>query len=93
MSPYMIAGITIACIFFTVFVVMWYKRRLIFKAVEAKIDFSDISSKEEDIYPDRAKGMVLLFAGIACMCGFFIFFVVQQKSGFINGNNKSSLEF
>lgn len=52
-----------------------------------RIDFSHITEEDEREYPDRAKGIVLLVAAVASLIGFFIFFAIQQKTGFLN--NKS----
>jgi len=51
------------------------------------IDDSDIHSDEEQEYPDRGKGLVFLFVGIGCFCGFFVFLFNSNQKGFITPKN------
>lgn len=83
LSPYVIAGIVIGGIFLIVLGVLKWHHDRIRKATEAQLDFTHISELDETTFPDRSKGLILLMAGVASLCGFFIFFSTQQTKGVI----------
>ncbi len=91
MKPSTIAALACSGAVFLLFIYYVWKEYRLRKAehlhASEKIDFSHITEEDEREYPDRAKGIVLLVAAVASLIGFFIFFTVQQKTGFLNSKS------
>jgi drug/metabolite transporter (DMT)-like permease len=81
-----IIGIVLGSLFICIFIAYKYYQYRIHKA--SQVQLRPIPEDDEHTYPDRPKGLVLLLAGMAGFCGFFVFFFANQKHGFIDPPKK-----